>query len=66
MYWFGKFLDWSTARDALPGADPDNDGKTNLEEYQSRTDPLKAAAVSGESGPYRVRRSDVPRFTGCV
>ena len=25
MYWFGKFLDWSTATVADPGTDPDSD-----------------------------------------
>ncbi len=44
MYWFGKFLDWGTATGAEPGADPDSDGKTNLEEYRSRTDPTLAPA----------------------
>ncbi len=39
MYWFGKFLDWSTATGARPDADPDGDGKTNIQEHQARTDP---------------------------
>lgn len=42
MYWFGKFMDWSTATAAAPDADPDHDGKTNLEEYLAQTDPTKA------------------------
>lgn len=42
MYYFGKFLDWSTATVADPNADPDGDGKTNLREYLAQTDPTKA------------------------
>lgn len=38
-YWFGKFLDYSTATIAKPDADPDGDGRTNLQEYLDRTDP---------------------------
>jgi hypothetical protein len=39
MYYFGKWLDFATAGNAKPGDDPDDDGKTNLQEYQERTDP---------------------------
>ncbi len=39
MYWFGKFLDYSTATAAKPDADPDGDGRTNLQEYLDQTDP---------------------------
>ncbi|MBS3763445.1 MAG: hypothetical protein KGZ25_09115, partial [Planctomycetes bacterium] len=39
MYWFGRWLDFSTMTDAEPDADPDEDGKTNREEYLARTDP---------------------------
>jgi hypothetical protein len=39
MYWFGKFLDWTTATVADPAADPNKDGKTNLQHYLDRTDP---------------------------
>ncbi len=39
MYWFGKFLDWSTATVADPDTDFDGDGRTNLQEYLDRTDP---------------------------
>jgi hypothetical protein len=42
MYWFGKFLDFSTATVADPNADPDGDGKTNLREYLAQSDPTKA------------------------
>ena len=42
MYWFGKFLDYSTATAAKPEADPDGDGRTNLQEYLDQTDPTKA------------------------
>ncbi|MBL7223849.1 MAG: hypothetical protein ISS72_08350 [Candidatus Brocadiae bacterium] len=41
MYWFGKFLDYSTATVADPDADPDRDGKSNLEEYRAQTDPTR-------------------------
>jgi len=41
MYWFGKFLDWSTATVAAPDADPNADGKTNLQHYLDQTDPTK-------------------------
>ena len=36
MYWFGKFLDYSTATAADANADPDGDGKTNIEEWRAR------------------------------
>ena len=39
MLWFGKFGDMSTAHVADPKADPDKDGKTNLEEYLKQSDP---------------------------
>lgn len=39
MYWFGKFPDLATGTVANPGDDPDQDGFTNLQEYQNRTDP---------------------------
>ncbi len=41
MYWFGKWLDYSTMTAADPNADPDNDGATNLQEFKARTNPLK-------------------------
>lgn len=43
MYWFGKFLDWSTATGADPDADPNQDGKTNLAHYLDQTDPTRPA-----------------------
>lgn len=46
MYWFGTFMDWSTATKADPQADPDGDGKTNLEEYLAQTDPTKVQAYA--------------------
>jgi hypothetical protein len=42
MLWFGKFGDMSTATVAEANADPDRDGKTNLEEYKGQTDPTKS------------------------
>jgi hypothetical protein len=39
MRWFGKVGDWSTVTVANPAADPDRDGKTNLEEFHAQTDP---------------------------
>jgi hypothetical protein len=41
MLWFGKFGDMSTATVAAPKADPDGDGKTNLQEYLDQTDPTQ-------------------------
>jgi hypothetical protein len=43
MLYFGKFGDMSTATCADPAADPDGDGKTNLQEYLDQTDPTSAA-----------------------
>jgi hypothetical protein len=39
MYWFGKFLDWSTATAADPRA-IGKDGKTNLQHYLDQTAPI--------------------------
>ncbi len=44
MYWFGKFLDWSTATGADPHDDPDMDGRNNLQEYLDQTDPTAPPA----------------------
>jgi hypothetical protein len=44
MYWFGKFLDFSTATNAAPADDPDHDGLTNLQEYLAQSDPTKPEA----------------------
>lgn len=44
MYWFGKSLaDWPSASAADPKADSDGDGKTNMEEFQDRSNPRVAA-----------------------
>ncbi len=39
-----KWLDMSTATLVDPNADPDRDGKSNLQEYREKTDPTTAAA----------------------
>ncbi len=41
MYWFGTFLEWSTATIADPDADANGDGITNLEHYLNQTDPTR-------------------------
>ena len=41
MYWFGKYMDYSTSTVAKPADDPDGDGKTNMEEYNNQTDPTQ-------------------------
>ena len=40
MYWFGKFPFMETASGADPAADPDQDGKTNLQEWKDQMNPL--------------------------
>jgi len=40
---YTKWLDFSTATRIDPKADPDGDGKTNLQEYLDRTDPTTGA-----------------------
>ena len=40
MYWFGKFLDYTTTTGVDPNADPDGDGRTNLQEYMDQTNPI--------------------------
>jgi hypothetical protein len=45
MYWFGEFLNWGTATVAIPGEDPNRDGKTNLEHYLGQTDPTRTIKV---------------------
>jgi hypothetical protein len=51
MFWFGKFNDWPTATTSKPDADPDNDGKTNLEEFNAQTDPTLPAPPKGMGDP---------------
>jgi hypothetical protein len=51
MYWFGKWLDYSTATKALPTADPDDDEISNLDEYRARTDPTMKAAPGEPEDP---------------
>jgi len=47
MYWFGTFLDWSTATGADPAA-IGADGKTLLEHYLDQTDPTLAPTVTDQ------------------
>jgi hypothetical protein len=42
MFYFGQFPLMSTAQSASASADPDNDGRTNLQEYLAQTDPTIA------------------------
>ncbi|MEX0867213.1 MAG: endo-1,3-alpha-glucanase family glycosylhydrolase [Pirellulales bacterium] len=41
MLWFGSFGNMNTASKVDPDADPDGDGKSNLQEYLEQTDPTK-------------------------
>jgi hypothetical protein len=50
MYWFGKFLDWSTATVADPNG-MGKDGKTNLQHYLDQTAPAGAPAAGGVHRP---------------
>ena len=45
MYWFGKFPFLETATAADPAADPDQDGKSNLQEWKEQTNPLMKQPV---------------------
>ena len=56
MYWFGKFLDWQTATAAKPDADPDNDGKSNLEEFLAQSDPTTPPPVYRPGDVWDMRR----------
>jgi hypothetical protein len=42
MLWFGKFGDMSTSTVAEPDADPDEDGRPNIQEWREQTNPTKA------------------------
>jgi hypothetical protein len=47
--WQLRYFGCVTCPQAAPGADPDNDGFTNLEEYQAGTDP-----TNPNSSPFRI------------
>lgn len=47
MYWYGKFLDYSTATCSDPDADPYHTGKTNLQHYLEQSDPTGGARAKG-------------------
>ena len=49
MYWYGKFLDYSTATSAKPDEDPYHTGKTNLQHYLEQSDPTKPATVQPDT-----------------
>lgn len=51
MYWFGKFLDWSTAGVADPDADPDHDRQSNREEFRNQTDPTRPNPLPAAQHP---------------
>ncbi len=50
MVYFGEFPRMSTATAADPNADPDGDGRTNLQECRDRTNPLVADAAGYDVG----------------
>ena len=72
MYWFGKFGDMSTAACADPNADPDGDGRTNLQEYLDQTDPTQppipytAIPTNGLLAWYRADKGVVADEKGLV
>ena len=52
MYYFGKWLDFTSPHVVVdPNADPDEDGKTNLQEYQEQTDPTRAPTATEPTAP---------------
>ena len=63
MYWFGRFMDWSTATGADPDADPDADGRTNLQEYTAQTDPTQAPPVYKVGDTWDLRAVHERRIT---
>lgn len=53
MVYFGRFPHMETASCADPSADPDGDGRSNLREYRSRTNPLVADTGYGVGFTWR-------------
>jgi len=55
MYWFGVWGDYSTATSARPQDDPDHDHRTNLQEFQARTDPTQRPAQYTAGATWDIR-----------
>jgi len=47
-HWFGP--NYQTDPNAAPTADPDNDGLSNLQEYEQGRNPRRAGTVADSSG----------------
>lgn len=58
--WFGKWGDLSTATAADPNADPDRDGKTNLEEWRAQTNPTHRTPACGQGQEVQSNRKARP------